>query len=87
MSALPSKAVPRAEVATSYDNPACDRSGTAYCAEPAQPGYDQQKSFDDALVKLDLFDFSEYGPPADVFLATLGGAGYTVSGLNLERMR
>jgi hypothetical protein len=25
--------VPRAEVATSYDNPACDRSGTAYCAE------------------------------------------------------
>jgi len=26
-----------------------------------QPGYGQQKAFDDALVELDLFDFSEYG--------------------------
>jgi DNA phosphorothioation-associated putative methyltransferase len=53
----------------------------------AQPGYDQQKSFDDALVKIGFFDFSEYGPPADVFFATLSGAGYTVSGFNLERRR
>src|SRR5262245_13490675 len=29
---LPVCFVPRAEVATSFDNPACDRSGTAYCA-------------------------------------------------------
>jgi DNA phosphorothioation-associated putative methyltransferase len=52
-----------------------------------QPGYDQQKSFDDALVKLGIFDFSEYGPSADAFVSTLNGAGYTVSGFSLERSR
>lgn len=50
-----------------------------------QPRYDQQKSFDDALVKLGLFDFSDYGPSADVFTSTLSGAGYTVSGFSLEK--
>jgi DNA phosphorothioation-associated putative methyltransferase len=49
-----------------------------------QPGYDQQKSFDNALVKLSLFDFSEYGPSADVFTSTLSDAGYVVNGFCLE---
>ena len=67
---------------------AIERLGLGYeVVVRTQPGYDQQKSFDDALVKLGLFDFSEYGPPADVFPATLGGAGYTVSGFNLEKRR
>jgi DNA phosphorothioation-associated putative methyltransferase len=52
-----------------------------------QPGYDQQKLFDDALVKLGLFDFSDYGPSADFFTSTLNGAGYTVSGFSLEQTR
>jgi hypothetical protein len=49
-----------------------------------QPGYQQQKSFDDDLIKLGLFDFSEYGPPADVFASELSRAGYSVSGFSLE---
>ena len=49
-----------------------------------QPGYDQQKSFDDALVKLGLFDFSDYGPSADVFTSTLSNAGYAVRGFSIE---
>jgi hypothetical protein len=51
----------------------------------AQPGYDRQKTFDDALVKLGFFDFSEYGPSADVFTSTLEGAGYTVREFCLEK--
>ena len=50
-----------------------------------QPGYHQQKSFDDALVKLGLFDFADYGPSADAFKSTLSGAGYTVRGFSLEK--
>jgi hypothetical protein len=49
-----------------------------------QVGYARQKSFDDALVKLDLFDFSEYGPPADDFTSTLSSAGYAIEGFNLK---
>jgi len=52
---------------------------------PDQPGYDQQKMFDDALVKLGLFEFPEYGLPADVFTSTLRDAGYVVRGFSLER--
>jgi hypothetical protein len=47
------------------------------------PGYERQKNFDDALAKLGLFDFSEYGPPAEDFQSTLSRAGYTISGFEL----
>jgi len=49
------------------------------------PGYERQKDFDDALAKLGLFDFSEYGPPAADFQPTLSRAGYTISGFELEK--
>ena len=52
-----------------------------------QPGYGQQKSFDDALIKLGMFDFSDYGPSAEFFTSTLSGAGYAVSGFSLEKSR
>jgi DNA phosphorothioation-associated putative methyltransferase len=48
------------------------------------PGYERQKNFDDALTKLGLFDFSEYGPPAEDFQSTLSRAGYAISGFELE---
>jgi DNA phosphorothioation-associated putative methyltransferase len=48
------------------------------------PGYERQKQFDDGLVKLDLFDFAEYGPEADVFRSTLSHAGYTINGFELQ---
>ena len=50
-----------------------------------QPGYQQQKKFDDDLIKLGLFEFPEYGLPADVFASTLKGAGYTVREFCLEK--
>jgi hypothetical protein len=51
-----------------------------------QPGYERQKMFDDALIKLNLFEFLEYGPSADVFLSSLKNAGYKVQGFDLERI-
>ena len=50
-----------------------------------QVGYDRQKSFDDALEKLNLFDFSEYGPAPDVFMSTLRNAGHAIKGFELEK--
>ena len=50
-----------------------------------QPGYGQQKTFDDALVKLGLFDFPEYGLATAVFLSTLKGAGYSVRNFSIEK--
>jgi hypothetical protein len=44
---------------------------------PELAGYERQKQFDDDLVKLGLFDFSEYGPSADVFESSLGRARYS----------
>jgi DNA phosphorothioation-associated putative methyltransferase len=48
------------------------------------PGYEQQKKFDDTLVKLGLFDFAEYGPSADDFRSSLGRAGYSINGFALQ---
>ena len=52
-----------------------------------QEGYDRQKQFDDALLKLGLFDFSDYGPPADEFEATINAAGYFIRGFEIQRVR
>jgi DNA phosphorothioation-associated putative methyltransferase len=49
------------------------------------PGYEGQKKFDDALVKLGLFDFAEYGPSADVFRSSLGRSGYSINGFELHK--
>jgi hypothetical protein len=54
---------------------------------PELPGYESQKQFDDALVKLGLFDFAEYGPSADVFESSLGRAGYSINGFALQNAR
>jgi DNA phosphorothioation-associated putative methyltransferase len=51
-----------------------------------QPGYGRQKMFDDALIKLGLFDFSEYGPSNDIFTSILNDAGYAVRDFSLERV-
>jgi DNA phosphorothioation-associated putative methyltransferase len=50
-----------------------------------QPGYERQKKFDDALVKLGLFDFAEYGPAADVFQSILSRAGYIIGNFELQK--
>src|SRR5262249_31692154 len=50
---------------------------------PDQPGYDQQKAFDDELLSLGLFDFSGYGPDAEKFYSELKKAGYAIDGFNL----
>jgi hypothetical protein len=50
-----------------------------------QPGYEQQKMFDDTLAGLGLFHFPEYGLSADVFTSTLARAGYSVQGFDLVR--
>jgi DNA phosphorothioation-associated putative methyltransferase len=50
------------------------------------PEYERQKQFDDALVKLGLFDFAEYGPEADVFRSTLSHAGYTINDFELRKL-
>jgi DNA phosphorothioation-associated putative methyltransferase len=52
-----------------------------------QPGYVEQKAFDDSLVELGLFDFSEYGPSAEAFKSTLEVAGYEVRGMSLKKVR
>jgi hypothetical protein len=44
-----------------------------------QDGYDRQKLFDDVLLKLGLFDFSDYGPGAKEFASALSAAGYFLS--------
>jgi hypothetical protein len=49
-----------------------------------QPGYDHQRSFDDKLLNLGLFDFSGYGPDAETFYSTLKKAGYTIEGFSLK---
>ena len=49
------------------------------------PRYEEQKKFDDALVKLGLFDFTEYGPDADVFRSTLSRAGYAINDFELQK--
>ena len=51
-----------------------------------QPRYAQQKRFDDALMGLKLFDFSDYGPDADRFFGELNRAGYQVRGYNLANI-
>jgi hypothetical protein len=50
-----------------------------------QEGYDRQKAFDDALLNLGLFDFADYGPPADAFEATLNAAGYVIHGFEIRK--
>jgi DNA phosphorothioation-associated putative methyltransferase len=52
-----------------------------------QEGYDQQKAFDDALLKLGLFDFSDYGPSANEFEATMNAAGYVIHGFEIQQKR
>ena len=49
-----------------------------------QLGYEQQKSFDEALIALNLFDFSEYGPSAIQFNSILNEAGYNLRDFRLE---
>jgi DNA phosphorothioation-associated putative methyltransferase len=49
------------------------------------PGYERQKKFDDALVRLGLFDFAQYGPAADVFRSGLSRAGYVINHFELQR--
>ena len=52
---------------------------------PDQEGYERQKTFDDALEKLRLFDFdlSRFGPPTGVFTAALASAGYSIDGFTI----
>ena len=50
------------------------------------PKYEEQKRFDDALVKLGLFDFAEYGPSADLFESRLSLAGYGIKEFELQRL-
>ena len=50
-----------------------------------QPRYKQQKSFDDALVGLGLFDFSEYGPSEKAFNSILKDAGYLIEAFSVVR--
>jgi DNA phosphorothioation-associated putative methyltransferase len=52
-----------------------------------QEGYYRQKAFDHALLELGLFDFSGYGPPANVFEATLKAAGYYIRGFEIPKNR
>ena len=54
---------------------------------PDQDGYNQQKKFDDDLVRLGLFDFSGHGPLADEFNSGLANVGYVVSGFQLAKVR
>jgi DNA phosphorothioation-associated putative methyltransferase len=60
---------------------------------PDQEGYERQKTFDDALEKLRLFDFdlSQFGPPTGVFTAAVANAGYSINGFTIaarsERLR
>jgi DNA phosphorothioation-associated putative methyltransferase len=50
-----------------------------------EEGYERQKTFDDALEKLHLFDFdlSQFGPPTGVFTAALANAGYSIDGFTI----
>ena len=50
-----------------------------------QEEYDRQKAFDDTLLKLGLFDFSDYGPPADEFEAFVNAAGYFIRGFEIQK--
>lgn len=54
---------------------------------PDQAGYNQQREFDGALIKLDLLDLSGYGPTAEVFYSNLAKKGYAVNGFNFHRVR
>lgn len=47
-------------------------------------GFDAQSKFDRSLQKLELFDFSDYGPRADFFEATLQEHGLFISGFELN---
>jgi hypothetical protein len=51
---------------------------------PDQKGYDRQKAFDDALAKLNLFDFSGFGPASDAFISTLSRAGLVIRDFDLQ---
>ena len=50
-----------------------------------QKGYNRQKAFDDALIKLNLFEFSNFGPPSNVFMSQLSEAGYAIKGFSLNK--
>ena len=46
-------------------------------------GYERQKTFDDELLSLKMFDFSGSGPPADEFVAHLRAARIRIRGFTL----
>jgi DNA phosphorothioation-associated putative methyltransferase len=50
-----------------------------------QKGYNRQKAFDDALIELNLFEFSNFGPPSNVFMSQLSKAGYAIKGFSLNK--
>ena len=56
-----------------------------YMAE-GQPGYRQQKAFDDTLSSIGAFDFSEHGPSKEAFDSKLTELSLQVSGFQLEKV-
>jgi DNA phosphorothioation-associated putative methyltransferase len=50
---------------------------------PDHPTYARQKTFDEALLALDLLDLSGFGPDPDTFHATLARAGRRVQGFEV----
>ncbi len=53
---------------------------------PDQPGYDEQRTFDESLKSLGVFDFSSYGPDQDTFWRTLDELRLEIRGFNLSRL-
>ena len=47
--------------------------------------FSAQSKFDRLLQRLDVFDFSNYGPSANYFDETLRGLGWFVDGLELRK--
>jgi DNA phosphorothioation-associated putative methyltransferase len=51
------------------------------------PNFDKQLDFDEALVNLDLFDFSGFGPSRDTFYQSLADNGYSVKGFSIATLK
>lgn len=49
------------------------------------PNFDKQLDFDEALVNLDLFDFSGFGPSRDEFYTVLASNQYMIKEFKLQR--
>lgn len=69
---------------TDYENRPLLYLKSRYMA-PDQPGFEQQRAFDDQLQALECLDLTRYGPDPETFYRVLHDAGLRVEGFALEK--